>query len=279
MLEKDEFRFWVPIEKGGAVEKDGERYVYGVASTEDLDIDEEVVSASGLKKSLEYFLRHGRLDWDHKSKQEPKYIIGEPVDAKFDERNRMHIKGKLYKGMEIAEQAWQQLKSGNNRLGWSVGGKVLKKGMTFHKSVNKFVPCVTDVLVNHIALTPHPVNTKTYATPQPYGEFMKSLASPKNSIGTVISLNGVDYVIATRESLEKAMTAAGSSEIHTNPVVTQSLDSDIKVFKDYVRSEHYSGDPDASRQWFKSQGISDERAMAFAEYIAKNHDRIRSLRA
>ena len=56
----DKFQFFFPIEKAGVAERNGKRYVYGVASTEDLDLDEEVVAASGLKKSRDYFLKNGR---------------------------------------------------------------------------------------------------------------------------------------------------------------------------------------------------------------------------
>ncbi len=269
----NEFRFFLPIEKGGVKEKDGERFVYGVASTEDLDLDQEVVSASGLRKSLDYFLKHGRIDYDHKSKDEPKFIVGEPVAANFDGQNRFHIKGRLYKGMEIAEQVWSLLKAGSTRLGWSIGGKVLKKAMHFDKSLNKFVPKVVEALINHVAITPHPKNVMTFATANAYGDFMKSLAAPESTVGTILNLGGKEFILADREQFEKAISAGSGS-----PIVPQSLESDVKVFQGFVTSKHFTSDPDAVRQWFKSQGLSDDRSEALASYIHKNSAKIRSIR-
>lgn len=275
-MKDSNFQFWMPIEKGGVIEKDGNRFIYGVASTEDLDLDQEVVSASGLKKSLDYFMKHGRLDYDHRSKDEPKYIIGEPVEARFDEMNRMHIKGQLYKGMEIADQCWSLLKAGTSRLGWSVGGKIIKKSLCFDKSLGRMVPKVTEALVNHIALTPHPKNTSTFATANAYGSFMKSLASPgSDALGTILKLDGKEYVLASREELEKAIsTASGGTPTGVNPVIAQSLESDIKVLKEFISLRNRPADPEAVLTWFKSQGIDEERADAFASCIMKNADRI-----
>jgi hypothetical protein len=279
------FQFFLPIEKGSVQEKDGRRFVYGVTSTEDLDLDEEIVSAAGLKKSMDYFLKHGRIDYDHKSKEEPRFIIGEPVEGHFDGKNQMHLKAELYKGLDVADQVWKLLKAGSTRLGWSVGGKVIKKSMQFDKSLNKFVPKVVEAIINHIAITPHPKNVNTYATANAYGSFMKSLAVPGSKMGTIIDIGGVEYVLAERDSFEKAMStmsggpAGGTTPLGTSPVIPQSLESDVKVFQNYVTSKHFKGDANASRQWFKSMGIGDEKADALASYIAANHERILKIRS
>ena len=276
------FQFFLPIEKGSVQEKDGERFVYGVASTEDLDLDQEIVSASGLKKSMDYFLKHGRIDYDHKSKDEPRFIIGEPVEGEFDEKNRMHIKARLYKGLDVSEQVWSLLKAGTTRLGWSIGGKITKKAMQFDKSLNRFVPKVVEAIINHIAITPHPKNVHTYATANAYGSFMKSLASPGASLGTIIELGGKEYVLAEREHFEKAISAGGGDvggAPSLNPVIPQDLEGDVKIFQSYVGSEHFTKDANASRQWFKSQGLDDHKADALASYCAKHHERILKIRS
>lgn len=277
---QDAFQVFIPFEKGSAQEKDGERFVYGVASTEDLDLDQEVVAASGLKKSLDYFLKHGRIDYDHKSKEEPRFIVGEPVEARFDEKNRMHLKGRLYKGLDVSEQVWGLLKAGSTRLGWSIGGKVIKKAMQFDKSLNKFVPKVVEALINHVAITPHPKNVNTFATASAYGDFMKSLATGDKTFGTIVDIGGKEFILAEKDAFEKAISAgvAGGTPLGTNPVIPQSLESDVKVFSAYVRSKHFNSDADASRKWFKSQGLDDERSEALSDYISRNADRIRVIR-
>jgi hypothetical protein len=271
---QDDFNIFLPIEKGSAKEQGGERFVYGVASTEDLDLDDEIVSASGLRKSMDYFLKHGRIDYDHKSKESPKFIIGEPIEGRFDSENKLHLKGRLYKGLEVADDVWKLLKADSTRLGWSIGGKVKKKVMAFDKSLARFVPKITEVFINHVAITPHPKNTHTHATSTAYGDFMKSLASPNTSLGTIISIGGVEYVLAERGELEKAMSASGGG----SPVIPQDLEKDIKVFQSYVKSEHFTSDAKASREWFKSQGVDDETSEALASYCSANHKRILEIR-
>lgn len=281
---QDQFQVFIPFEKGSAQEKDGERFVYGVASTEDLDLDQEVVAASGLKKSLAYFLKHGRIDYDHKSKDEPRFIIGEPVEARFDAQSRMHLKGRLYKGLDVSEQVWGLLKAGSTRLGWSIGGKVIKKAMQFDKSLNKFVPKVVEALINHVAITPHPKNVNTFATASAYGDFMKSLATGDKTVGTILDIGGKEFILAEKDAFEKAIgtmsggPAGGTTALGTSPVIPQSLESDVKVFRSYVRSKHFNADADASRAWFKSQGLSAERSDALADYIHRNAHRIRDIR-
>ena len=239
-----DFQFFLPIEKGSVQEKDGERFVYEVASTEDLDLDQEIVAASGLKKSMDYFLKHGRIDYDHKSKDEPRFIIGEPVEGSFDASNRMHIKGRLYKGLDVSDQVWKLLKAGTTRLGWSIGGKIIRKAMQFDKNLNKFMPKVVEALINHVAITPHPKNTSTFATANAYGSFMKSVATPGSRLGTIIDIGGVEYILAEREGFEKAIgtmsggPAGGTTSLGTNPVIPQDLESDVKVFQMYARSKH-----------------------------------------
>lgn len=282
-MSESDFRFWVPIEKGGVKEEGGHRYVYGVASTEDLDFDEEVVDATGIKKSLDYFLKSGRIDYDHRSKEEPKFIIGHPVEGTFDAQRRFHIKGELYKGkgMEIAEQVWDQLRGGNQRLGWSIGGKVLKRAMCFNKSAGKMVPRVVEALINHAAITPHPKNSNTFATTKAYGDFLKSLANPSSTVGTIMNVGGKEYVFVEREELEKAIAAGGGAggalPGHVNPIVPQDLESDVKVFRSYIKTEHYNGDANAVKQWFKSQGLADDRAEALAAYLAKHSKKVAAI--
>lgn len=265
----ESFEFWVPIEKGGVKEVNGERIIYGIASSEDIDMDNEIVSAGAIRKSLDYFLKHGRLDYDHKSKDDPKYIVGEPLAGRFDDKNNFHLKGKLYKGLEVADSVWQQLKAGNTRMGYSIGGRVLQKAVQFDRLTNKRTPKVTNALINHIAITPHPKNLSTWATVKPYGEWLKSLGSPKNNCCGMCEITGKSC-----DEMHKAVTAAGNTAVGTNPVMPQDLESDLKVFKKYLTSDIFSFDPDAHKKYFLTKGVKDETAKALSRYITKNKTRI-----
>lgn len=277
-----DFRFWVPIEKSGVKETSGKRYVYGVASSEAVDLDAEIVGKEAIQKSLDYFLRHGRIDYDHKSKIDPKFIIGEPVAASFDGKNQFHIKGLLYKGVEVADNLWKQFRAGNTRMGWSIGGKIINRTLQFNKSLRKMVPRVTEAIINHVAITPHPKNTGTWATITPYGEFVKSLATAADpSIGRVINLGGKDFIIAEREELAKAIAAGYDAAYATGggALRAQDLEGHVKVFKDFITSKNFSKDPDAVRHFFTEKGIGDDLAKAFSRYIGENYQRIKDLRS
>jgi len=268
-----EFEFWFPIDKANARVENGKRIVYGVASDETLDMDGEIVSSPAIKKSLNYLLKHGRIDYDHKSKLEPKYIIGEPLEAKFDNKNNFHIKTLLYKGLEIADQVWEQLKAGNNRLGWSVGGRVLAKAMQFDKSLNRRVSKITNALINHIALTPHPKNLNTFATVKPYKEWLKSMGDPTHNCC------GMCEIVGSKSCAEmhKAISTSGGTALGTNPVIPQSLEKDVKRFKEYVRSKSFSTCPKKTASFLMSKGMDKETAYCVGDYVAKNKDRLTKL--
>jgi hypothetical protein len=251
----NEFEFFVPIEKAGIKEENGKRIIYGVASSENIDMQGEVVGCEAIRKSLKHLLSFGRIDYDHRSKISPKFIIGEPMEAKFDSKNNFHIKGLLYKGVEIADDCWKQLKAGNSRLGWSIGGRVIAKAMQFDKSLN------------HVALTPHPINTDTFATIKPYGEWLKSLGDPKNNCCGMCMLGG-------ERICNKAISTAGNTALGTNPVIPQDLEKDVKILQFYIKSPKFSSDPKESMKYFLGKGVERSRIKDFAKYILKNKTKI-----
>lgn len=278
-MSESDFQFRFPVEKGGARVEGGRRFVYGVASTEKLDLDKEVVGAECISKSLDYFLKNGRIDWDHKSKTEPRFIIGKPVKGTFDAQKRFHVKAELYKGMEIADQVWEQLQAGNDRIGWSIGGKVLKKSLQFDKSQGEWRPRIVEALINHIALTPHAKNTDTYATTKPYADFIKSLATIDTpTLGQIVVIAGQEYLLAKRDEIEKAISSGGGTALGTNPIIPQSLEQDIKVFKSYVTSSDFSRDPDAILAHFSKNGTDKDLAKAIASYLSRNGKRVAAIR-
>ena len=163
-INNDSFNFWMPVEIEKADnKKDSEdfdpdnMYLKGIASTEDLDMDNQVMLSSGL--DLEYFLQRGFCNWHHMSKTIPSAIIGEPVEAKIVSKpvKGLFIKAKLYNS-ETAIDAYKlamllEKQSKTRRLGWSIEGKILEKdGDIIQKS--KISGC---------ALTHSPKNANTFA--------------------------------------------------------------------------------------------------------------------
>lgn len=177
------FRFWMPLLKAGADEQ-GRRWIEGIASDEDVDLQGERVVQKGL--DLEYFARHGFFNWDHQdvviakgqAGEEKVCIgkIGEPTVVRSSDRG-LYVKGFLYRDSPLADAAWELARSleasgASRRLGFSIQGK------TLHKEGSKIVKA----WIQDIAITPAPVNPRTYldiakglgATP---GEFGKALST------------------------------------------------------------------------------------------------------
>jgi len=151
------------------VEEDGRWVVYLEASNELRDQEDEVVEMNALKKASDYYLSHGILSYDHKHKltNDPKFIIGEPLEVKFTPDNRTLVKGFLYKENDIAKSLWKNILSKAKKLGASIGGGILQKA---HSRISR-------VIWDETAITPKPVNDGTLGKVQivPFAEFAKAL--------------------------------------------------------------------------------------------------------
>jgi hypothetical protein len=162
------FNFDVEIdcfEKAGAGDK--ARRIAGYVSTADLDKDGEVLIQKGLNFSQ--FLRNGYFNYNHG--QGPDDLIGYPEDARYVRKGEMlpsgnvahqdgwYVEGYLLKGVKKADDTWQlaqSLKGTGRRLGYSVEGKVLRRGM-----LKSGIPAVVEAMVRNVAVTHCPKNDKT----------------------------------------------------------------------------------------------------------------------
>lgn len=195
---EEDFQFWMPAQviksEAGSGKKDGKRWICGIASTADKDLQNEVVEQNGL--DISYFLKHGYLNNDHKPGFSNK--VGQPTEAKLTKEG-LWIKGFLFKNHAVADEIWELMNaldvSGSSRkIGFSIQGKVVKREGNVIKRA-----FLTDV-----AVTPSPVNTKTWA------EIAKSL-------------NGATWDASSDdEDEEKAITASSAV------AQTESLDRDVK---------------------------------------------------
>lgn len=148
----------------------------GIASCGMKDQDEEELVQKGINFSP--FQEKGYINWDHKDRNSPAYIIGQPHKADLvplaQYANQLsgpvsgmglYVKGELYKNKPVARAVWEHMqaleqvsgKAGKRRLGWSVQGRVLERD-PLNKS--KILQCV----VHHVAVTHQPVNQFTFAS-------------------------------------------------------------------------------------------------------------------
>ncbi len=160
-----------------AEEHDGKWIVYLQASNEGLDQEQEVVLSKALQSSKDYYLSHGVLSWDHKHKilHDPGFIVGEPMAVEFNKSRDTLVQGWLYQKNPIAVNLWNNIQSGAERLGASVGGGILKKSAGDGKDgVSSWI---TKLIWDETAITHKPINDGTFGHVQliPFDMFAKAL--------------------------------------------------------------------------------------------------------
>lgn len=184
------------LEKGD--EENGDWIVYLHASNENTDQEGEEVKMAALQEARKNFLDHGVISWDHKHKSGggPGFIIGEPLAVKFDDRKNTYVKAKLYQHNKIAQDLWNNIKSGAKRLGSSIGGGVVERANNVIKKV----------IWDELAITHKPVNDDTLEGVQmiPFAAFSKALSAGSGADATTFTGGRA----ITPESLAGAATKA-----------------------------------------------------------------------
>lgn len=151
------FNFWMPLEID--LQKSGkgktQMRIKGIASTADIDTDQEVLEPAGF--ILDRLTKSGYFNYDHRAKENPMYIVGEPDKAEI-RNGQLYVEGNLY-DTPLAKDIWNFAstlqKSGSTRkLGFSIEGKALERDPFNQKRITK-------ALLTGIAITPHPKNSNT----------------------------------------------------------------------------------------------------------------------
>lgn len=163
MFKDDKFNFWCPIGRiEKATDEAGEPVmrIGGIASTMDKDADGEYLDPSGF--DVEPLKNSGMVNWHHQAKNSPSAIIGEPSKVELRPEG-LWIESDLYASSPMACEVYELAKtlehdSKTRRLGYSIEGKVVKRGSNDKNSplYNKIVKAViTGVAVTHMPKNPH----------------------------------------------------------------------------------------------------------------------------
>lgn len=159
---KGEFPFTFYIEKAVA-EKDSEEMILeGVASTINLDHDNERMSKEALhamariinEKSVPLRVEHSKSE---------NAIIGDVFKASVDERNQLHIKCRLDKSHPVSPMLYHSIKELGKKMGFSVGGLIKSAVREFSESAGKLVKTFYDVELKEVSVTPRPANYDSWA--------------------------------------------------------------------------------------------------------------------
>jgi hypothetical protein len=129
----------------GAIEKfdaaaDGSLMVSGIASTEAIDADGEIVTADAMRKALPSYLQTGTVREMHQP-----IAAGCPISAHVDDDGRTHFTAKIVDVGTIAKIKSNVLK------GFSIGGK----------SIAKVGNKITEILLRDISVVDIPNNPES----------------------------------------------------------------------------------------------------------------------
>lgn len=135
--------------------EDGEWTVFGLASTNNKDLQGEVIDQTGLDLSP-IDMKKGVLNWDHA--KGPENTIG-VIDSYKKDPKGLFLKGRLFKNHTKAKAVYEIMaslnKSDMGRMGMSVEGVIRERG-------GKDGKVIKSAIIHACALTMNPVNTDTY---------------------------------------------------------------------------------------------------------------------
>jgi hypothetical protein len=114
-MDKTNLQFYGKIEKFDAAD-DGTLMVSGIASTEAIDADGEVVTAEAMRKAIPSYLQCGTVREMHQP-----IAAGRPISAFVDDEGRTHFTAKI-----VDKNTVQKIREGVLK-GFSIGGKLIKR--------------------------------------------------------------------------------------------------------------------------------------------------------
>lgn len=252
----------------------GDRIIYMESSNEKLDLQGDVVKSSGIRDSLNFFLKCGKIDWDHKSLVDPRFLIGEPLEGKITDDGKFLAKAKLYKGITMADAVWDLLKAGAS-LGVSIGGKVLKAQGEFDNRYNKEVNVISKVLLNHLAVTSYPINIWTAVKTVPWGDFVKSMTSADN-----ITLDKSFGTITGQPVRMESLAHGGEVELQDamKTFINQLVDMDSFICPHITADGKFvNGRYGAKRHFVECLGYDSDIAEDLSGYVINNSDKIKTI--
>ena len=214
-IQEDKFKFFAPIELVKGKDENGSvvMKMQGIASTGAQDSDNEFLDPKGFE--LDYFMKHGYMNWNHQTNQNPLAIIGRPTLAKVV-KGKLNLSCELFDHNPLAKDVYklgEVLASQGMALGYSIEGKVIERDPKDSRKVLK-------AKITGCAITPNPKNQETVA----------NIVKGYDSEGLDI-IKGMysAYDDATDEEREKAMMAGSVSGM---AVSKESLDGDEKDLTD-----------------------------------------------
>jgi len=152
-----DFPFTFYIEKAIPTEQDGNLMVEGVASTINIDHDNERMAREALDsmcsiindKTVPLRLEHSAKDSD---------VMGTVYKAWVDERNQLWVKAAISPDHASGKMIHNSMKNGIAKFGLSVGGRVKNAVRELSEQTGKYVKTFYDVILDEVSVTSKPAN-------------------------------------------------------------------------------------------------------------------------
>lgn len=184
---KNDFKVVIPAELEKSA--DGEWRVRGLASTEKVDQQGEMIVQKGIDLSP-IDERKGVLNWDHQ--KGPENTIG-LLDGYSKTDSGLYIEGRLFKNHSKAKAVREIMdslsKGDKGRMGLSVEGRIIERDPKNPKIIKK-------CQINAVALTMNPVNQDSFA------DLVKSMSGAEE-----VDFNSIEENIVEDSSKEASFTA------------------------------------------------------------------------
>ena len=156
------------IEKAIAVDENDNLIVEGVASTVNIDHDQERMADTALHSMSDIINDKGvPLRLEHS--KEDSAIIGTVYKAWVDERNNLWIRAVMEKGNQTGSMIHGALKQGA-KFGLSVGGRVKNAVRELSEATGKMVKTFYDVVLDEVSVTKKPANYDAWLFAKSYKE-------------------------------------------------------------------------------------------------------------
>ena len=215
----------------GAIEKfdsaaDGSLMVSGIASTEAVDADGEIVTADAMRKALPSYLQSGTVREMHQP-----IAAGCPISAHVDDDGRTHFTAKIVDAGTIAKIKSNVLK------GFSIGGKSITK------AGNK----ITEILLRDISVVDIPNNPESvfsiikFEKPAEHKSDCDCSDCKKSKTEKFMSaelIQKVDALTETVKTLAATVETLSKAAPTTPPELTKALADigDLKKFADGAKA-------------------------------------------
>ena len=207
------------IEKAEATSENEELILEGIASTTNIDHDNERMAKDALR-AMETIINKDGVPLRVEHQKDGAAIIGKVFKAWVDDRNQLHIQARLDKSHPVSSILHSSMKQGV-KMGLSVGGLVKHAIREFSDSVGGMVKTFYDVALQEVSVTPRPSNYDSWLVAKSIAKNEKDAESYSNNISLrrefLFENSQLDYLQAFAKSVpDKAWRKVDSPIIKTN---------------------------------------------------------------